>query len=126
MELFSFYSRTSGCLPIGWQRNRVWPTGVLHGAEVQIGTRIVCLMYDHVLEENMHSKFVQYSSGVLGDSELGVFIDEQEFNLHGADSKFVECMHIAFKPPILPLDTYYSTVHIVRLHVSLRGKNNPV
>ena len=33
----------------------------------------------------MHSKFVQYSSGVVGDAELGVCIDEQEFNLHGAD-----------------------------------------
>ena len=42
------------------------------------------MMYN-VLEDNMHSKFVQYSSGVLGDSELGVCIDEQEFNLHGAD-----------------------------------------
>ena len=60
----------------------------------------------------MHSKFVQYSSsGVLGDSELGVCIDEKEFNFHGADSKFVECMHIAFVPPIPPLYTYYSTVH---------------
>ena len=33
----------------------------------------------------MHSKFVQYSSGVLGDSDFGVCIDEQEFNLHEAD-----------------------------------------
>ena len=67
-------------------------------------------MYD-VLEDNMHSKFVQYSSGVLGDSELGVCIDEQEFNLYGADSKFVECMHIACVPPTIlpPLDTQYST-----------------
>ena len=55
-------------------------------------------MYD-VLEDNMHSKFVQYSSGVLVDSELGVCINQQEFDLHGADSKFVECMHIAFVPP---------------------------
>ena len=48
---------------------------------VQIGTRNSCSMsylYD-VLEDNMHSKFVQYSSGVLRDSELGVCIDEQEF-----------------------------------------------
>ena len=96
--------------PIGRQRNRVWPTGVLHGTVVQIGTRIVCLMTYDVLEDNMHSKFVQYSnSGVLGDLELRVCVDEQEFNLHGADSKFAECMHIAFVPSILPLDTYYST-----------------
>ena len=40
---------SSGCLLIGWQRNWVWPTCVLHVTVVQIGTRIVCLMYD-VLE----------------------------------------------------------------------------
>ena len=47
---------------------------------VQKGTRIVlCLMYYDVLllEDDMHSKFVQYSSGVLGDSELGVCIDDR-------------------------------------------------
>ena len=69
----------------------------------------------------MHSKFVQYSNGVLGDSELRVCIDEQEFNLHGADSsKFVEYMHIAFVPAILPLDTYYSTVHSTTACISMR------
>ena len=100
--------------------------GVLHGTTVvQIRTYIVlgvCLLAYDVLDDKMYSKFVQYSSGVLGDSELGICVHEQDFNLHGVlDSKFVECMHIAFVPPILPLDTYYySTVHSTTACISKR------
>ena len=72
----------------------------------------------------MHSNFVQYSSGVLGDSELGVCINEQEFNLHGADSLPVVSLLSAC---ILDLClqsrhlTPTTVQYIVRLHVSLRA-----